>query len=362
MMLPNPCDTRLNLLFRGIPVLLVGLFLAGCGVKSFPRSLCEEAPSVVGDLQAQVRSKKVELTWSIPGLESKEGKQFRHRFSLLKSELRWENRNCLECPAPMMQEIQRFEPPYTGFLASDSKKIAFADGAVELNRAYRYQVAVLDKRGTQVSLSNPLIVKVVPAPSRPRELVAAAENQGILLQWKASTKDDQGRPLQGELQFAIERHAPDTPWERVTSIPIRGNVFLDTAVSSSQTYDYRVIPLVMFEGTSVLGEPATISNVKAPGAIPPPPPSTVWVIPGKGVLEVHWTELKEKVGGYHVYRREGKEIIRLTATPIQRPPYVDRTAKKNRVYHYAVSAVGLQAEQREGLLSKWAEIRAVLFE
>ncbi|HOV85412.1 MAG TPA: hypothetical protein PLM79_03560 [Syntrophobacteraceae bacterium] len=362
MILPNPCDTRLHNVLWGIPVLLLGLLLAGCGTKSFPRSLCDDAPSVVQDLQAQVRLKRVELQWSVPGVEPGNVKKSGHRFSVLKSEIRWENRNCLECPVPMQHEIQRIEPPYAGFLTPDSTKISFADGSVEINRAYRYQVALLDKRGAQVTLSNPVIVKVMPAPGIPRELLAAPENQGILLQWKPPVKDEHGRPIQGEVQFAIERHAPDNPWERVTSIPIRGNLFLDPAVTSSETYDYRVIPLVVFEGTSILGEPASILHVKAPGALPPPPPNTVWVIPGKGSLEVHWTEHKTKVGGYHVYRREGKEIIRLTAGPIQHPPYVDKSVKKNNVYHYAVSAVGLQADQREGLLSKWAEIRALMFE
>ena len=104
------------------------------------------------------------------------------------------------------------------------------------------------------------------------------------------------------------------------------------------------------------------SQVKAPDAVPPPPPGNVWVIPVKGALEVHWIPSEGKVEGYHVYRREGKEIIRLTATPVQKPPYVDSTVRKNVVYAYAVSAVGNQAGKREGLLSKWAEMRSLMID
>jgi len=76
---------------------------------------------------------------------------------------------------------------------------------------------------------------------------------------------------------------------------------------------------------------------------------------------VHWTESEGKVFGYHVYRRDGEQITRLTANPLKHPPYTDSSAKKNEVYFYAVSAVSTSAQQQEGLLSKWVEIRNDLF-
>jgi len=47
--------------------------------------------------------------------------------------------------------------------------------------------------------------------------------------------------------------------------------------------------------------------------------------------------------------------------PIQHPPYIDRSVKRNAVYYYAVSAVGVssQPSTREGLLSKWTKIRSL---
>ena len=66
-----------------------------------------------------------------------------------------------------------------------------------------------------------------------------------------------------------------------------------------------------FEDTLIWGEPSVFRQAKAPDALPPPPPGNVWVIPVKGALEMHWLKSEGKVEGYHVYRREGKEIIRL---------------------------------------------------
>ncbi len=77
---------------------------------------------------------------------------------------------------------------------------------------------------------------------------------------------------------------------------------------------------------------------------------------------MHWLPSEGKVEGYQVYRREGKEIIRLTTTPVKNPPYLDSTVKKNVIYSYAVSAVGNQAGKREGLVSKWVEIRSLMID
>lgn len=122
------------------------------------------------------------------------------------------------------------------------------------------------------------------------------------------------------------------------------------------------MPVLFLENTQIFGESSPVVMARAPETLLPPPPNSIWVVPAKGALEIRWTESDGKVGGYHVYRREGKEIIRLTSSPIQHPPFVDHGVKRNATYFYAVSAVSAQAENKEGLLSKWAEMRNLLTE
>lgn len=238
----------------------------------------------------------------------------------------------------------------------------WTDRNVSAQRVYRYKIAIRDQKKRTISTSNATLVKVVPPPGPLKNLMAVTQTKGILLQWKAPTKNDQGAALQGDLFFLVERKAQDGPWEKVSSVHLRGNNFLDTAVASNHSYSYRVTPYIIFEDTSVSGETSSSQTVTAPQALPPPPPGKVWVIPSKAALEVHWIESDGKTGGYHVYRKEGKEIIRLTESPIQKAPYMDRTAKRNVSYEYAVSAVGTQPDQQEGLLSKWSEVRSLMFE
>lgn len=347
-----------------LTILFIAMLLGGCGNKGFPIPMTGAPPPQVKDLQAQVRSRTVEVSWSLPEQfkDTPKEKDPDYLFLILKTEPKWENRNCLDCPTPTEQEMQTINPSRPEPARREGNKLVWTDKAVAPQHAYRYKISIIDARKRSISVSNPAMVKVVSPPAALKSLTAATQPKGILLQWKPPGKDDQGLALQGDLFFLVERTSPGGAWEKLSNVLIRGNSFLDSAVASNQVYSYRVTPYLNYEETTILGEPSTFQQAKAPHSLPPPPPNKVWVIPAKGAMEVHWTQSEGSVGGYHVYRREGKEIIRLTEAPIQRAPYVDRAVKRNVVYHYAVSAVGIQPDQQEGLLSKWAEIRSLMFE
>jgi len=339
-------------------IFLALLLSSGCGKKTLPRPITEQEPPQVRDLKAEVRGSGVELTWSAP-----EGmKDTSYRYVVVRSQVDWEKRNCLDCPVPEREILQTIDPAYPKGASVKDKRFVWLDTEVSHARAYRYQVDIQDAKDRLVSASNPVAVKVMPPPQAPTDLRAVREQDGILLQWKAPGKNQQGRRLQGKLSYVVERHSPQGPWERISPVPIKGSTFFDQTVVSSELYDYRVLSALDFEDTIIWSEPSAVRQIRAPDALPPPPPDTVWVVPGKGTLEVYWTESDGRVGGYHVYRREGKEITRLTSTPVERPPYMDRSAKPDSVYFYAVSAVNPKPDLREGLLSKWVEMRNVFFQ
>lgn len=337
-------------------------FLAGCGKKTYPKPLSQLTRPEIGDLEARVTGPGVELSWSIPeGIRAGE-KRSLHHFRIYKSEMKWENRSCPECPPLVQRDPVRIELVAPQPARLEGTTLIWLDTEVEKNHAYRYQVTLIGKREREISQSSPVMVRVVSGPGPIKDFQVSTLPQGIMLQWKPPARDAQGQPIQGDLQFVIERRASDGPWEKLSTVPIRANNYLDKSIVSHLTYDYRVTPAVVYEGTSVSGEPATSGRAQAPGSVPPPPPKSVWAIPGKGGIEVQWTESEGKTAGYHVYRKEGKEITRLTATPVERAPYFDRAIKRNILYSYAVSAVNAQPDQKEGLLSKWVEIRSLMVE
>lgn len=327
-----------------------------------PRPASQEALPTVRDLKVQVSSKGADLSWSIPEKLKSSTEQGQYHFSIVKSEVKWDKRNCLECPPPSQEEVQAIDLAYPGTATLQDNKVLWQDANVALRHAYRYQVAVADKKGRQISSSNPVLVSIYTPPAGVKNLTATTEQKGILLKWRAPTTDERGQPLQGEVQYLVERHGAGGKWDRMSNALMKGDSYLDQSLASEQAYDYRVTPLVLVDGTTLIGEAAFIREAKSPEALPPPPPGRVWIIPSNDGMEVQWTESQGKVEGYHVYRREGKEIIRLTSSPVQRPPFIDRAMKKNTVYFYAVSAVSSQPDHKEGLLSKWVEIRSLMSE
>jgi hypothetical protein len=346
-----------------VPILLLGLLLSGCGLKTYPKPIAQEQVPQIQNLRTQVRLKSVELTWSIPEQTQNAPQGTGYDFVIVKAEVNWENRNCLECLPPNQQEVLTIDPERPAPAVRVGSTFTWMDRTVSVQRAYRYQIVIRDKNKQPLSTSNSAVAKVLAPPPALKSLAVAPEPRGMSLQWKAGiAKTVKGSISPGEVQYLVERQGSDGTWEKLSAQPVTGNTFLDSALAANQSYDYQVTPVYVFEETLILGEPTLFRQAKAPDAVPPPPPGNVWVIPVKGALEVHWLKSEGNVAGYHVYRREGKVIIRLTTTPVQNPPYLDRSVKKNIVYAYAVSAVGNQTGKREGLLSKWAEIRSLMLD
>lgn len=339
-----------------LAVAALALTVAGCGKKSFPRPITQHAPPQVQNLKAEVVPQGVRLSWTIPGKWTGNAQEYPYRFSILKSEMGWDNRDCLGCPAMSQEAVHVVDPAFLESASISKGHILWVDHDVRAHHAYRYQIGLVDRRDQVVSTSNPAAAAILPAPPAPAELVAGKEAQGILLQWKIPHLT-----TGGELRFEVERRPVNGTWEKISPAPVKGSSFFDATPVALKIYDYRVMSILLAGNTTVLGQAATAGHVQAPAALPPPPPETVYAIPVKDGLEVRWTPSEGQVAGYYVYRKQGKQITRLTAKPLAQPPYLDRTAKPNEVYSYAVSAVSAKAGHREGLLSKWAEIRNVQF-
>jgi hypothetical protein len=344
-------------------VLLSCLVATSCGQKSFPRPEQQGPPPQIKDAHAEVHPRGVELSWTMPDQMPTKVKGKFFQFVIQKAEVKWDDRNCLDCPASF-QDKQVIDPLRPEPALKQGKKFTWLDTGTSREHAYRYQIAIRNEQGRIVSVSNGVALKVLAPPATPAKVAAMTESQGILVRWQKPPKEPTPATIHGQLRYMVERSlSGKTPkWEAISPVPIDGLELLDTTVASDQNYDYRVTPVVVFEDTHIYGEPALSKLAKAPDTVTPPPPQSVWVVPGKSGLEIHWLESEGKVVGYHVYRRQGQDIIRLTANPLNHPPFVDQAAKKNETYFYAVSAVSPGPLFREGLLSKWTEIRNVFSE
>ncbi len=340
-----------------ISICVLSVIISACGVPKFPKPIGVAPPPQVNDLNAQVIPRSVELSWS--PVVVKEDKSI--VYLIMRSELIWENRNCLECPPPQQQLVLKMDA--AAVKPGGDGKIRWVDTNVSYRRVFRYQITLEDEKGLPVSLSNPAIAKVLPGPTAPVNLTATTQPQGIMIQWKPALKDIEGNNIDvSNESFRLERLSGEKGWEKAGPSFLKTDAYLDQSVAPGQSYMYRVVGALYADEVYILGEPSATTQAKGPESVQPPPPGRVWITPAHEVLEIHWTEADGKTGGYHVYRREGKEIIRLTASPVAHPPFVDHDAKKGATYSYAVSAVSAQADHKEGLLSKWIEVRNLITE
>lgn len=209
--------------FTGLTGIIFISFLValtpGCGRKLFPTPTGGETAPQVRDLQPQVTSQGVDLSWLAPaGGQAKE-----LRYSILKSEVKWENRNCPECPGlSELHEVQFLDAASAEKAGSSPDgRIHWVDPNVAPHHAYRYQVAVQNAKGSTVALSNAATARIYPGPTAPVNVVAATQQQGILIQWKPGSKDVEGHEIKNDLSFLVERLVQNKGWEKASPTPSR---------------------------------------------------------------------------------------------------------------------------------------------
>lgn len=336
--------TRFGIIFL---CALSAVMISGCGRKMFPKPKGAPPAPRINDLSAKVEPRAVEISWSPILAAAARG----IRYSIMKSEISWEKRNCLECPPPAQQQVQSLDAAMTK--PGPDGRLRWTDPDVSYHRAYRYQIALINDHGISVSLSNPVIAKVYPGPVAPVDLTAITQERGILIRWKQTPRDIEGKDIDPlTLSFRVQRNSGAEAWKDVSPL-VKGDAYYDQQISPGQSYTYRVVPVRHVDGENVFGEPSAGITATGLHSAPPPPPGRVWISPAQGALEVHWSEGEVKNAGYYVYRKQGKQIVRLTASPVLHPPFVDRGAGRGQSYYYAVSAVSAMPKHKEGLLSKW---------
>ena len=182
-------------------------------------------------------------------------------------------------------------------------RLRWTDRDVSYQRAYRYQISLINDHGLSVSLSDPVIAKVYPGPVAPVGLTAIAQQRGILIRWNQAPKDIEGKPIDPlTLSFRVQRLSGTGAWKDVSPL-VKGDAYFDQEITPGQSSTYRVLPVRYMDGENVYGEPSSgVFPPRGRSRAPPPPPSKVWTIPAHGVLEVHWIRK----------RRENRRLLRLS--------------------------------------------------
>ncbi|MCX7822095.1 MAG: hypothetical protein N2260_01470 [Syntrophobacterales bacterium] len=344
---------------KSFALLFALIGLAGCGKKGFPvPSSVEKGPSRVDRITANIYPDGIEISWEIPR-SGRDFSKYPYCFIVERAEIDWKGLSCKDCPDLPWQKSQCFHPAYPDPARVEADRMVWRDSKITAGRAYRYRVTVNERDSQRVvTASEPLDVRVYPPIELIRRILARSTDKGIIVEWQICP--DQCREVGDSLGFKVERRSGSEGWKVISESNYKKTSYLDTELEGGKAYDYRVTPYYIRDGITVWGKPFFVSKVRAKTKILPPPPESVWVVPGKDGLEIHWLEPKGKIAGYNVYRKQSDgNIVRLNDKPVAHSPFVDRTALPNQIYGYAVSSVASDPSNTEGVTSSWIEIRNI---
>lgn len=138
--------------------------------------------------------------------------------------------------------------------AAEAQETTFVDTGARYGNSYIYTVTAVGQR-------DPLVESAIGSehevrytdrfpPPPPAGLVALAETGRVRLVWRSSAAED----LAG---YVVYRRGQDGEFRRITEQPVQTTEHIDSAVSSGQTWTYRVTAVDQTGNESAPGEEAT---------------------------------------------------------------------------------------------------------
>jgi hypothetical protein len=190
--------------------------------------------------------------------------------------------------------------------------------------------------------SNLAIIVPLPVGTPPSDVKATAKPEGVTVSWTAPAKAISGESGPIVTGYNIYRTAPggelgDLPTP-VNNAPIKGTTYNDTPGYGE--HEYRVAAV------ATTGPPAIQSGLSEPARVafkdlvPPSPPTNVTVLLETKLVRLLWDAVSASdLGGYNVYRIEGKYRLKLTPTPTKDTNFLDISIDIGIPYTYEVTAV-----------------------
>jgi predicted small lipoprotein YifL len=229
-------------------VLIIVLFLAGCGRKGPLKPPEALVPAPVADLRVAQQGEQFQVSWSRPSGEEGGGAlRDLARFQLFRREVLPRGEDCEECP-DAYRLLTTIDLDYLrGVMVSGARYFLYDDDLVE-GTTYRYKVLSFKKDGTESRASNRADAKRV-VPPLPPAVTAASSLNGIVLTWKGGTSPP-GESITG---YNIYRK---TGAEKVfltplNGVPVQGETFTDTHLEWGKQYDYAIRTVARSPGETV---------------------------------------------------------------------------------------------------------------
>lgn len=211
----------------------------------------------------------------------------------------------------------------------------------------RYAVRLVNDSGQKAAFSDLFIIepsmKIADAPA---ELTATADQNAIILNWKAPERNIDGSPA-NLIGYNIYRSTSmKEPAKLLNAKPVPDTTFEDTFFEFDTNYFY----FVRSVSVGLMSEPVESSeseviSFKAVDTFSPAAPSSLTVAAAPGVITIFFASNVERdVVGYNIYRSVDPGLPignwqKLTEKPVVETVFRDERVDSGKTYFYYVTAV-----------------------
>jgi len=302
-------------------LLLVFLFLCGCGYVGDPLPPLRNIPASVSDLAAVQRGGRIIVHFTPPG-KTTEGRALA---GPVKFDLR------------IGTAVAPFDPQNWAAQAHEVSGLAVKNGLAEteipsnawVGRDVTLAVRTVGANGKESLWSNFVNLTVVAPPEKPARLKAQSTAEGVRLGWQGPAGD----------YVVLRRSGADGNFAQVgeTQQP----EWLDRSAEFGKPYTYLVQRIVKLgDDRTAQSELSDDVTITPQDVYPPAAPRALRVVAGPNSIELAWDRnIDPDLAGYRVYRSVGGGPWEKIADVSQVPAYSDHQIETGKLYQYAITAV-----------------------
>jgi fibronectin type 3 domain-containing protein len=332
------------------------LLSGGCGYKNPPVPPESVVPKAIEDLRYTTQEDGVRLTWSYP-LETISGKDVQEisSFDLYRAEIALDD-YCATCPVPYTDPIE--VNGGVTVVEGAQRKATYDHGMLRSGHKYFFKVQARTSWWASSADSNVVTFVWHTFAAAPTALTASANDSYVSLSWQPVTTLRDGSPVGAPVRYQVLRSTSGSEFTPIGST-VTDTGFKDRQVKNGEEYRYQVQSQTLFGDDIVAGGASETVTASPLDTTPPPVPTGVMAIQtGSGIRVIWDSSMDDDISGYRVYRRTaGSDYTLLGNASPSTTTYMDKTAKADATYYYAVTALDNIVPPNESSRSKDATLR-----
>jgi fibronectin type 3 domain-containing protein len=336
-------------------VFLLVAALGGCGYKTLPVAPQALVPRPINDLRYVLSEKGVTLYWSYPTQTvSGEDIEAIDEFVLYRAVVPADS-YCDTCPIPFGRAIAL---PGGTLPGVGGKTASYESTLLRPGNLYFFKVHSKTGWLAESVASNVISFIWQTPPAAPTGLNVTQGDGQITLQWQPVTSHFDNTEITKPVRYQVSRSQGGAAFTPIGS-QLTDTEFVDTTVTNSLNYSYRVQALTVYDQGTVGGGFSEVIETSPVDRTPPAVPLHVRAIRTGSGVKIYWDRGTEKdLLGYRVYRRQSGATEPVFIAEVKEPYniYDDRDLPVSGRIFYSVTSIDKSRPANESEKSREAAV------